>query len=42
MAIVERIQGNSAGGALAGALIGGFLVHGRGPATLFGAAPGPP
>jgi len=38
--IVERIQGNPAGGALAGALIGGFLFHGRGPATLFGAATG--
>jgi len=38
--IVERIQGNPAGGALAGALIGGFLFHGRGPATLFAAATG--
>ena len=27
-------------GALAGALIGGFLFHGNGPATLFGAATG--
>jgi outer membrane lipoprotein SlyB len=38
--IVHRVQGNPAGGALAGALIGGFLFHGRGPATLFGAATG--
>lgn len=38
--VVERIQGNPVGGALAGALIGGFLFHGRGPATLFGAATG--
>jgi outer membrane lipoprotein SlyB len=38
--IVQRIEGNPAGGALAGALIGGFLFHGRGPATLIGAAGG--
>lgn len=38
--IVQRVEGNPAGGALAGALIGGFLFRGRGPATLFGAASG--
>lgn len=38
--IVNRVQGNPAGGALVGALIGGLLFHGRGPATLFGAATG--
>jgi outer membrane lipoprotein SlyB len=37
--IVERYEGNPAGGALAGALIGGFLF-GRGPARLIGAAGG--
>lgn len=37
--VVERTQGNPAGGALAGALIGGFLF-GRGPARLIGAAGG--
>jgi outer membrane lipoprotein SlyB len=37
--IVERIDGNPAGGALAGALIGGFLF-GRGPARIVGAAGG--
>lgn len=38
--IVRRMEGNPAGGALAGALIGGFLFRGRGPATLFGAVGG--
>jgi outer membrane lipoprotein SlyB len=38
--IVRRVEGNPAGGALAGALIGGFLFGGRGPATLIGAAGG--
>jgi len=38
--IVRRVEGNPAGGALAGALIGGFLFRGRGPATLFGAVGG--
>ncbi|HEX3696350.1 MAG TPA: hypothetical protein VH374_13290 [Polyangia bacterium] len=38
--IVQRTEGNPAGGALAGALIGGFLFHGRGPARLFGMAGG--
>lgn len=38
--IVQRIEGNPAGGALAGALIGGILFRGHGPATLFGMASG--
>ena len=39
--IVRRVEGNPAGGALAGALIGGFLFGGgRGPASLFGAVGG--
>jgi outer membrane lipoprotein SlyB len=38
--IVHRVEGNPAGGALAGALIGGFLFRGRGPGALFGAATG--
>ena len=37
---VRRVEGNPAAGALAGALIGGILFHGRGPATLFGAVTG--
>ncbi|HEY6035558.1 MAG TPA: hypothetical protein VIV58_14895 [Kofleriaceae bacterium] len=38
--VVQRVRGNPVGGALAGALIGGLLFHGHGPATLFGAATG--
>ena len=38
--IVQRVEGNPAGGALVGALIGGFLFRGRGPARLIGAAGG--
>ena len=38
--IDHRIEGNPAGGALLGALIGGILFHGRGPATMYGAATG--
>ncbi len=38
--IVQRVEGQPVAGALAGALIGGFLFHGNGPATLFGAASG--
>jgi outer membrane lipoprotein SlyB len=38
--VVRRTEGNPAGGALAGALIGGFLFGGRGPAGLFGAVSG--
>jgi outer membrane lipoprotein SlyB len=38
--IVQRTEGNPAGGALAGALIGGFLFHGRGPGRLIAAAGG--
>jgi outer membrane lipoprotein SlyB len=38
--IVQRVQGDPAAGAIAGALIGGFLFRGRGPARLFGAAAG--
>jgi outer membrane lipoprotein SlyB len=38
--IVERVEGNPAGGAVAGALIGGFLFGGRGRSALFGAASG--
>lgn len=37
---VQRVQGDPAAGALAGALIGGFLFHGDHPATLFGAMAG--
>ena len=38
--VVQRTQGNPAAGALTGALIGGFLFRGRGPASLIGAAGG--
>lgn len=38
--MVQRIEGNPAGGALAGALIGGFIFRGRGPGALFGAVAG--
>lgn len=38
--IVQRVEGNPAGGAVAGALIGAVLFGGRGPRTLFGAAAG--
>jgi outer membrane lipoprotein SlyB len=37
--VIQRTEGNPGAGALAGALIGGFLF-GRGPARLFGAAAG--
>jgi outer membrane lipoprotein SlyB len=38
--IVHRVEGNPAGGAAAGALIGAVLFGGHGPRTLFGAAAG--
>ena len=38
--IVQHVEGNPTAGAIAGALIGGFLFRGRGPAQLFGAAAG--
>jgi outer membrane lipoprotein SlyB len=38
--IVQRTEGNPAGGALAGAVIGALLFGGRGPGALFGAAGG--
>jgi outer membrane lipoprotein SlyB len=38
--VVHRVQGNPAGGAAAGALIGAVLFGGHGPRTLFGAAAG--
>jgi outer membrane lipoprotein SlyB len=38
--VVRRVEGEPAAGALVGALIGGFLFRGDGPATLFGAATG--
>lgn len=38
--VLHRVEGQPVAGALAGALIGGFLFHGDGPATLFGAATG--
>ena len=38
--VVHRVEGNPAGGAVAGALIGAVLFGGHGPRTLFGAAAG--
>jgi outer membrane lipoprotein SlyB len=38
--IVRHVEGQPALGAVAGALIGGFLFRGHGPARLFGAATG--
>src|ERR1035438_1730203 len=38
--IVQRTEGNPAGGALAGAVIGAILFGGRGPGALVGAAGG--
>lgn len=38
--IVQRTEGNSGAGAVAGALIGGFLFGGRGPAAVAGAIGG--
>ena len=38
--VVRRVEGEPAAGALAGALIGGFLFHGNGRASIFGAAAG--
>ena len=38
--VVRRVEGEPVAGALAGALIGGFLFHGNGRASLFGAAAG--
>jgi len=38
--IVQRTQGDPGGGALAGALIGGLLFHGRHGPSLFGAVAG--
>ena len=38
--VIRRVQGNPAGGAAAGALIGAVLFGGRGARTLFGAAAG--
>ncbi len=38
--IVQRVEGQPVLGAVAGALIGGFLFRGNGPARLFGAASG--
>jgi outer membrane lipoprotein SlyB len=38
--VTQRVEGNPAGGAVAGALIGGALFHGSAGSTLFGAAAG--
>jgi outer membrane lipoprotein SlyB len=38
--IVQRVEGNPTAGAIAGALIGGFLFRGDHPATILGAAAG--
>src|ERR1700735_281383 len=38
--IVQRTEGNPAGGALAGAVVGALLFGGRGPGALGGAAGG--
>ena len=38
--IVRRQEGHPAAGAVTGALLGGLLFRGRGPASLFGAAAG--
>jgi len=38
--VIRRVQGNPAGGAAAGALIGAVLFGGQGARTLFGAAAG--
>jgi outer membrane lipoprotein SlyB len=38
--VVQRVEGNPAGGAIAGGLIGAVLFGGHGPRTLFGAAAG--
>jgi outer membrane lipoprotein SlyB len=38
--VVRRVEGEPVAGALAGALVGGFLFHGNGRASLFGAAAG--
>src|SRR5215831_2653953 len=38
--VVRRVEGNPAGGAVAGGLIGAVLFGGHGPRTLFGALAG--